>query len=538
METTPSARRWEIADSPETPADPGQPPGDSHPAIEARFGVSVAIALVLAAAVAIVPVPLAAQSGAARAGTLASDTAAPGADVAIYPGGPALVREALQLPLVRGESRVTWSSPPAGLDFSSLSLAFPGASGAEVVRQRHLPGHGGLGGLLHASVGREVGLALADGDTLRGTLLSDSVGLLVRTSGGGIAALSPGQVRAVLLPALPKAFRRSPAIAWTVRSTHSGAAMGRLRYLTGGVTWNAEYALTLARSGKRLDLEAWADLRDEAGRSWPGARVRLIAGEIHRARGGHTGVGLVQLESRAVAVGQPPLPEERAFSEYHVFELPSPVSLEPGQTVRALLLRAAGVPTRKLYLFHGGETGPYGSSRPLTRSELPGIGSSPTNVTAALELTTGKGTPISAPLPAGRARIYERDADGTELLAGETDVPNLMVGDTVRLPLGLAFDLTAERTRTDFRRPGQDTLEESWRIVFRSAKKEPVDVQVTERMFRWHEWRILRETVDGKSISHRKPDAEHAAWTVTVPAGGSVTLDYTVRYSWKEADLR
>ncbi|HKK08990.1 MAG TPA: hypothetical protein VKA44_08905, partial [Gemmatimonadota bacterium] len=80
--------------------------------------------------------------------------------------------------------------------------------------------------------------------------------------------------------------------------------------------------------------------------------------------------------------------------------------------------------------------------------------------------------------------------------------------------------------------------EESWRIVLRSAREKPVDVRVTERMFRWHEWRIEREAVDGKSAGHRKPDAEHAEWTVTVPPGGRATLEYTVLYSWKPQDLR
>jgi hypothetical protein len=461
----------------------------------------------------------------------------PGADIAIYPGGPALVREALDFRLPNGEGRIAWIGPPSGLDLSSLSLRFPELPGVGVLEQRSLPGTAGLQTLLKASRGREVALLLASGDTLRATLLSTSGGLLLREREGSIVGLAPGQVRALLLPDLPHGTRLLPAIRWTVRSPRPGPARGRVRYLTVGLTWSAEYALTVDPSGKSLEMEAWADLHDGSGRSWPDARVRLIAGELNRAGAAATVGQLAGARAMEAAAPASDQAQERSFSEYHVFELPRRVSLEGGQTSRSLLLRASKVPVRRLYLLRGGEAYPYGSSRPILQSEPGGI-SGRTAVQAVLELGSGKGTPIDRPLPAGRARIYEADEDGSVLLAGEAPMPDLMVGDTVRLPLGRAFDLTAERIRTDFRRPDTYSLEESYRITLRSAKKEPVEVRVTERMFRWREWKITAESVDGKPARHAKPDAEHAEWRVTVPADGRATLEYTVHYSWSEKDLR
>ncbi|HKK07308.1 MAG TPA: DUF4139 domain-containing protein, partial [Gemmatimonadota bacterium] len=387
------------------------------PALAPAAVPALAAALAVAAAVRVPPLAAQEATGAAPA----SSTAAPGADVAIYPGGPALVREDLALSLPDGPGTVTWDSPPDGLDFTSLSLTFPGLSGADVLGQRRLQGSAGLEGLLRASTGGPVTLALADGDTLRGTLVSSSGGLLVREAGGRVAALSPGQVRALLLPDLPAGWREGPAVSWSVRSPHAGPARGRVRYLTGGVSWSAEYALTLAPDDRSLGLEGWADLHDGTGRSWPEARVRLVAGELNRA----SPPSAAPMAARAKAAleyagGASDQAVQRSFSEYHVFELPRPVSLTDGQTARALLLRASDVPTRKLYLFRGGESYPYGSSRPLTQADVGGGGE--TNVTAALELASGKDAPIAKPLPAGRARIYERDEDGTELLAGEADV--------------------------------------------------------------------------------------------------------------------
>lgn len=493
-------------------------------------------AAVLVAAVALAPAGPAAAQQAGRVPEAAGGTAASGADIAIYPGGPALVREALHLRLPDGEGRITWAAPPSDLDFSSLSLLFPDGT-ASVVEQRSLPGGADMGDLLRASVGDPVVLVLPERDTLRGTLVSASGGLVLRKEDGTIVSLGPGQVRQLLLPALPAGLRLAPAVTWSVRSSRGGEATATARYLTGGLTWNAEYAIALAPSGRSLDLEAWADLRDGAGRSWPDARVRLVAGELNRAGGPQALADAARAKALEAAVPAGQQAEERSFSEYHVFELPRAVSLDDGQSVRALLLRATDVPARKLYLYAGGEAYAYGSSRPITQPQ-PGGSSGRTHVLAVLELASGEHTPIDRPLPAGRARIYEADADGSTLLAGEARVPDLMVGDTARLPLGRAFDLTAERTRTDFRRPDAFTLEESYRITLRSAKKEPVQVRVTERMFRWHEWRITAESVDGKPAGHTKPDAEHAEWRVTVPAGGHATLEYTVHYSWSEQDLR
>lgn len=478
----------------------------------------------------------AAAVSAQQAGTV-PQTAASGADVAIYPGGPALVRETLRFTLPSGEGRLTWNGPPSGLDYSSLSISFPDRSGVDVLEQRSVPGGAGLEALLEASVGHVVRLVLAGGDTLEATLVSTSGGLLLRRDDGSVVGLAPGQVREVLLPELPAGFRLAPALTWTVRSPRAGAAAARVRYLTSGLGWNAEYSLTVAPSGKSLELEGWADLQDHAGRSWPDARIRLVAGRLNRAGSPQALGSLARAKALEAAAPATDQAVERSFSEYHVFELPRHVSLQEGQTARALLLHATGVPTRKFYLYDGGEGYPNGSGRPITQPE-PSGSQGRTSVQAVLALASGKGTPVDRPLPAGRARIYEADADGSTLLAGEARVPNLMVGDTVRLPLGLAFDLTAERTRTAFRRPDANDLEESYRITLRSSKKEPVEVRVSERMFRWHEWRITAETVDGKPARHTKPDAEHAEWRVTVPAGGHATLDYTVHYSWSERDLR
>jgi hypothetical protein len=52
-------------------------------------------------------------------------------------------------------------------------------------------------------------------------------------------------------------------------------------------------------------------------------------------------------------------------------------------------------------------------------------------------------------------------------------------------------------------------------------------VQVRETLFRWSNWNIL-----SSSQPYTKEDANTIAAMVKVPANGSATLRYRVRYSW------
>ena len=97
----------------------------------------------------------------------------------------------------------------------------------------------------------------------------------------------------------------------------------------------------------------------------------------------------------------------------------------------------------------------------------------------------------------------------------------------IRLQLGNAFDVTAERRQTDYRRlnEGKDEPERSesaWAITVKNAREEAVTVRVRETLP--GDWQILEE-----SAAHTKASADAAVWQVLVPAKGSAQLTYRVR---------
>jgi len=123
-------------------------------------------------------------------------------------------------------------------------------------------------------------------------------------------------------------------------------------------------------------------------------------------------------------------------------------------------------------------------------------------------------------------RVYKKDAAGNAQFVGEDRIDHTPKNETVRLKLGEAFDVPADKKQTDFRRReptnrASYVYESAYEIVLRNAKKEPVAVVVREPVY--GDWTMLSET-----HRHRKAAAGTAEWNLRVPAEGSATLRYRV----------
>lgn len=57
---------------------------------------------------------------------------------------------------------------------------------------------------------------------------------------------------------------------------------------------------------------------------------------------------------------------------------------------------------------------------------------------------------LGMPLPKGRVRFYRRNDDGQIEFTGENVIDHTPRDETVRIYTGNAFDLTGERTRTNY----------------------------------------------------------------------------------------
>jgi hypothetical protein len=141
-----------------------------------------------------------------------------------------------------------------------------------------------------------------------------------------------------------------------------------------------------------------------------------------------------------------------------------------------------------------------------------------------------KGEGLGIPLPKGVIRVYKKDAQGNAQFVGEDRIDHTPKNETIRLKLGEAFDITADKKQTDFQKLAGTgrynyVFESAYQIELKNAKREAVTVIVREPMP--GDWTVVSE-----SQAHTKAASGVAEWLVRVPAEGKTTLTYRVRVKY------
>ena len=371
--------------------------------------------------------------------------------------------------------------------------------------------------LLKASVGRPVELILPGPDgteqVVPAQLLSVDQGTVVEAEGRIRVGVRPEQL---LFSSLPEGLRPAPALTAVVESPSGGACPSELAYLTGGVSWRADYTLDLSRDQDRFDISAWATLTNTSGIDYPGARLQLVAGEVRveqpvmQAKA----AGRMLMAEASVAAPVADVAREQLGS-FHLYDLAEASDLPDQQTKQLALLSAQGVEAEVKY-----------RSRGPSHAYRSRIGDpQETNAESLLTFTNDRQSGLGKPLPAGSVRIYTRDSHGTVQFIGEDRLDNVAEGRPVTLTLGNDFDVTVKRVQTDYRRPSDEVVETTHKLTLRNGKDKPVTLEIEETLP--GDWRITSE-----SAEHEKLASNRVRWTAALPAKGSAELTYavTVRY--------
>ncbi len=194
-------------------------------------------------------------------------------------------------------------------------------------------------------------------------------------------------------------------------------------------------------------------------------------------------------------------------------------------------MRAAGIKSERYYVYDGMKIDPnryQGWTMETIRQQSEyGTESNP-DVAVMREFVNSEANHLGMPLPAGRLRFYRQDADGQLEFTGENDIKHTPRDETVRAATGSAFDIKGERRRTNYHIDmGQRTLDESFEIKLRNHKKEPVEVRVTEHLYRGSNWEITE-----KSDTYLKTDSQTMEFRVQVPPDAEKVVTYTAHYTW------
>jgi hypothetical protein len=222
---------------------------------------------------------------------------------------------------------------------------------------------------------------------------------------------------------------------------------------------------------------------------------------------------------------------QKAFDDFHLYDLNRTVSLSDGEIKQIQFIQASGVTLARSYLYDGAAENRqpianFGNNPNEQRSY--GLNPDNTKVQITEEFKNTEANHLGIPLPAGRIRLYRRDADGQMEFVGESTINHTPTEDTVKISTGSAFDVKGSRRQTDFHINQNDRiLDETFEIKLTNQKPEPVNVNVLEHLYRGDNWEIPHNSAD-----YTKLDSHTIQFPIQVPAKGEATLTYSVRYSW------
>lgn len=496
----------------------------------------------------------------AAAASLAALSAPAQPALTIYNQNFAVVRERVPLDLTAGANTVTYSGVTVHLEPDSVVLRDPaGKVALRILEQNYRADTISQGLLLSLYEGRELDFLVRDQNakeyTVKGKVIRSGY---VPNPGGGqqygqnfyqqqqlmqAAAGSPiievdGKLRFSLpgepqFPALSDDAILKPLLTWQLGVEKAAKFEAELSYITGGMSWQASYNLIAPEQGDTLDLIGWVTIDNQSGKTFENAAIKLMAGDVSKLQpeqnmgymAANTLAGSRVMAQAAVT--------EKAFDEFHLYSLARPTTLRNRETKQVEFIRATGVKAKTFYVYNGAWIDPrrYGgwNLENIRNDRDYGTQSNP-RVWVMREFKNSEDNGLGQPLPKGRTRFYRRDdADGRLEFTGENTIDHTPKNETMRIYTGDAFDIVGERRRTDYILSNRnDSMDEAFEIRLRNRKTEPVEVRVTERLYRWVNWQIVQQSDD-----FAKTDAQTVEFRVTVPPDSEKVVTYRVRYDWK-----
>ena len=450
-------------------------------------------------------------------------------EVTVYNSNLGVIKEVRQFVLKNGVNEVKVEDVAAQIDPTSVhfkSLTAPDA--VTVLEQDFRYDLASPDSILNRYLGKEIELRRISGrdgektESVKGILLSNSNGRVLQ-SGGKILINPPGDP---VLTELPEGLLTKPTLVWKLASTKAGNHDGEISYMTAGMSWSADYVLVADKDDAKGDLTVWTTIVNNSGATYKDARLKLVAGDVHRAEAPMQAYNRKMMSMAAVALA--PNMTEKTFFEYHMYTLARPTTLAQNSSKQVEMASAANIPIRKIYVYDGAENLYYGGFGDSGYWD-PNYGmQSNKKISVFLELDNKKASGLGIPLPKGRVRVYKKDDDGSLQFAGEDAIDHTPKDERVRVKMGEAFDLVGERKRTDYSSDlSKHRFEETFEIKLRNHKDADATVTVVEHLYRWSGWKIV-----DASAKFTKKDAQTIEFAVPVPKDGEAVVTYTVKYSW------
>jgi hypothetical protein len=450
--------------------------------------------------------------------------------------GMALVKDhRIVMNLQPGDNLVYFTDVAATIDPTSVRFwSETDPVGTKVVEQNFEYDLATAGAILKRYLDRKITCVLKDGKQYEGFLCSHDGDIVLADkppSDSGemrkTESISRDQIRAVQMPDVPKDLFVKPTLVWKIRTQRPGQHETTLMYACGHADWQADYVVAVTPGGRgekdQLDLQGWVTIDNRTGSTYKDAGIKLIAGDVNRVPDpwaiGPSVLGDMLFSMNGPVVGARILGQtssskefiEKAFFEYHLYTLSAPSTLKDQQIKQLKLLKAEGAKAIRRYVF----------------DSPPGSDDSQRQVAVVLEFKNEKDNKLGMPLPKGRVRVMQRNPDGDMQLINTTEIDHTAKDEEMKLTVGTAFDVAAERSEMNMTRPGHRQETRTIRLRMRNHKAEPIEARFVERLVPNRNWEI---TLTSDPWTREDVSTIHFDFTLEPDAEKEIT--YTVDYQW------
>jgi hypothetical protein len=358
--------------------------------------------------------------------------------------------------------------------------------------------------ILEKYVDKEIQIKTKGEKLYAGELLSFAPdNLTLKEKDDGIRIVSRSEVMDLFFPSLPEGLITRPTLLWWLQSEIQGKHKAEVSYLTTGINWHAEYVGVVDDKDQNLEIAGWVSIDNRSGATYKQAKMKLIAGEVHRVE--ERRVRPLLAKGIEMAAEMAPPFEEKAFFEYHLYTLKRPATIKDKEIKQITLFPTETVKVDKIFLYDGARDAK--------------------KVKVNLEFINSQQQGLGIPLPQGKIRVYKEDVDKSLEFVGEDLIDHTPKDEKVRIYLGDAFDVVGERKRTDYNKISEDVWEESYEIKLRNHKEERIEVTVVEHLLFYAEWEITHSNLD-----YIKKDAQTIEFKIPLLPDEEKVLNYTVRY--------
>jgi len=429
--------------------------------------------------------------------------------VTVYNQNLGIVKDVREIEIASGTSEIQITDVAQQIDPTSVHIKLDG----EVIEQNYQYDLVSLDKILRKFVNQNILLVNETNEIVEGKLLSAIGGQIVlEKPEGGLVMLPNVNKYRFTVDYLPEGLITQPTLVWMVNSNSSGKQDVELSYQTRGMNWHAEYVVVLNEDDTKLDLNSWVSVDNQSGATYKNAKLKLVAGDINliqdiNIRGGRDNMYMMEKSS---VDGQQF--EEKAFFEYHIYNLQRPTTLANNETKQISLFEGNNISAKKKFFYGSTSNRWYWNQQGQQK------------IAVIIEFENNEEYGLGVPMPKGKVRVYKSDGESLEFV-GEDMIDHTTTKEKVKLKIGDAFDIVADEVQTENIQVSTKVWEQEYEITFKNRKKEDVIIEVERNL--GTNWEILNS-----SYEYKKKDAFRITFNVPVKADGESKLTFKIRYRY------